>query len=164
MGSGVLNVHTAQKIAKKNELPFLFYSIDKTYSLIPSFVQRGFAKYYEKKIMKNADGVIALNEGLRDFSIEMGCKPENVEIITGGVDVEKYSFNGNRKAIREKYGFNDKDVVLFFMGWIYDFSGMSEVVLELAKYKDKNPNIKLLIVGEGDLYTELQQIRERYNN
>ena len=71
--------------------------------------------------MKKADGVIALNKGLRDFSIEMGCKPENVKIVTGGVDVEKYSFNGNRKAIREKYGFNDKDAVLFFVGWIYDF-------------------------------------------
>jgi hypothetical protein len=36
------------------------------------------------------------------------------------------------------------------MGWLYQFSGLKEVAPQLAR-KD-NPNLKLLIVGEGDAY------------
>lgn len=47
------------------------------------------------------------------------------------------------------------------MGWHYLFSGLKEVALELSK--TQNRNIKLLTVGDGDAYEELQQIRESYN-
>jgi len=47
------------------------------------------------------------------------------------------------------------------MGWLYNFSGLKEVVLQLAR--NKNSNLKLLIVGEGDAYEELQKMREEYN-
>lgn len=47
------------------------------------------------------------------------------------------------------------------MGWLYQFSGLKEVALELAKIG--NHDIKLLIVGEGDAYEELQRTRDKYN-
>jgi glycosyltransferase involved in cell wall biosynthesis len=47
------------------------------------------------------------------------------------------------------------------MGWLYKFSGLKEVALQLAK--SKNHSLKLLVVGEGDTYEELQQIREEYH-
>ncbi|MDG6219756.1 MAG: glycosyltransferase family 4 protein, partial [Candidatus Thermoplasmatota archaeon] len=163
IGLGLLNVHIARLKAKKNRIPFVFYSIDKNYSLVPSSLYKPFAKFLEKLNVLNADLVLTINKGLRNFALDLGCKQKNVKIITGGVDIESYCYKGNRKTIRKKYGYTEKDTVLFFMGWIYEFSGMKEVVLELAKYKDRNPNIKLLLVGEGDLFNELQLIRERYN-
>ncbi len=44
------------------------------------------------------------------------------------------------------------------MGWIYDFSGLQEAVLELARYRELRPDLKLLIVGEGDFYPTLKEI------
>lgn len=49
------------------------------------------------------------------------------------------------------------------MGWLYDFSGLKEVATDLAEIKDKKPNIKMLIVGDGDAYEDLQRIREQNN-
>ncbi len=64
-------------------------------------------------------------------------------------------------AIRKKYGIKEDDIVLFFMGWLYHFSGLKEVALELAKAE--NGNLKFLIVGEGDAFNDLQRIREEHN-
>ena len=60
--------------------------------------------------------------------------------------------------MRNKYGLDKDDLVLFFMGWIYDFSGLQEAVFELARYHELRPDLKLLIVGEGDFYLSLQEI------
>ena len=48
----------------------------------------------------------------------------------------------------------------FFMGWLYHFSGLKEVARELAKIKDQYPKIKLFIVGDGDAYENLKELRE----
>ena len=52
------------------------------------------------------------------------------------------------------------DIVLFFMGWLYNFSGLKEVALELARSRDRFPKLKLLIVGDGDAFPDLQRIRD----
>ena len=64
-------------------------------------------------------------------------------------------------GIREKYGIKKDDILLFFMGWIYEFSGMKEVAESLAA--TDNDKIKLMIVGEGDLYEPLLKMRSEKN-
>jgi glycosyltransferase involved in cell wall biosynthesis len=65
-------------------------------------------------------------------------------------------------SIRSAYAFGKDDIVLFFMGWLYHFSGLKEVCLELARSRDRYRNLKILIVGDGDAYSDLQQIRDKY--
>jgi glycosyltransferase involved in cell wall biosynthesis len=48
------------------------------------------------------------------------------------------------------------------MGWLYRFSGLKEVALELARSPDQYRNLKILIVGDGDAFDDLQQIRDKY--
>jgi glycosyltransferase involved in cell wall biosynthesis len=45
------------------------------------------------------------------------------------------------------------------MGWLYTFSGLREVTLELVEAKNKYPNLKLLVVGDGDLLPDLKSIK-----
>lgn len=63
--------------------------------------------------------------------------------------IERYDPNTDGSEIRKRYGIKDDDSVLFFMGWLYDFSGLKEVATELSKIKDEKPDIKLLIEGAG---------------
>jgi glycosyltransferase involved in cell wall biosynthesis len=46
------------------------------------------------------------------------------------------------------------------MGSIYHFSGLPEVMRELSK--NSNSQLKLLIVGEGEAYGDLEVFRNRY--
>ncbi len=48
------------------------------------------------------------------------------------------------------------------MGWLYHFSGLKEVALEIARSPDRYRNLKILIVGDGDAYQDLLRIRDTY--
>ena len=113
----------------------------------------------ESRNMEAADMVLSINEGLREYTIQMGADPDKTEVIRAGVDLEAFNPD-DRKTIRAKYGIKDDETVLFFMGWLYDFSGLKEVALDLAKNRDSK--IKLLILGKGDLWDTLQEIRRDY--
>ena len=94
--------------------------------------------------MKIADKVISINEGLREYTIQMGAAEEKTAVIRAGVKLERFVPNG-REEVRKKYGILDDDIVLFFMGWLYDFSGLKEVALELARCE--NSRIRLMWSG-----------------
>ncbi len=60
-------------------------------------------------------------------------------------------------AVREELGISDDDRGLFFMGWLHSFSGLDDVALELSK--TSHDDVKLLVLGKGDLWWKLQAIR-----
>ena len=47
------------------------------------------------------------------------------------------------------------------MGFLYQFAGLKEIALEFKN--DKYKNLKLLIVGDGDAYPDLQDIVEEHD-
>jgi len=156
IGFGILNANIAIQLAKKRDIPFVYYIIDELHRLVPQKSFQGLARFIESKNMKSSHGVLSINEGLREYTIEMGADPKATEVIRAGVDLERFSL-ANGSTIREKYNLKENDVVLFFMGWLYDFSGLKEVATELAK--SENDKFKLLILGKGDLWDDLQIIK-----
>jgi len=163
IGFGILNAYLAMNLAKKNTIPFVYYLIDALHTLIPSKGLQSFGKIIEKQSLKRADRIIVINEKLKDYTIKMGTHPERTSVVRAGVDLDRFNSNVKGRKIRKQYRIKEDDTVLFFMGWLYDFSGMKEVTLTLIKIKDKHPDFKLLIVGKGDLYPELLRITEKHS-
>ncbi|MGQ9628033.1 MAG: glycosyltransferase family 4 protein [Anaerolineae bacterium] len=161
IGFGILSTYLAMRAAKKSNIPFVYYWIDVLHRLIPFKPFHPTAKLLESKALRQADKVLVINEKLSDYVKELGASPERTEVLRAGIDIERFNPVTNGDTIRQHYGFTREDIVLFFMGWLYQFSGLTEVALQLAM--NSNPNLKLLIVGEGDAYEELQQIREKHN-
>lgn len=162
VGFGILNTFIAMRMAKLFGIPFIYYLIDALHTLIPTQRLRPLGKLLESITLRQSDVVCVINEGLKEYSIEMGANPEKIHVIRAGIDAKRFNPNLNGYAVRERHGIGRDDVVLFFMGWLYTFSGLKEVAIELAKVKDEYPNLKLLVVGEGDLYLELQKIKREY--
>ena len=161
IGLGILNANIAIRAARKKGIPFIYYIIDELCRLVPQRYFQQLAMCIESKNMKNADKVISINEGLREYTIQMGAGRGKTEVIRAGVELKHFN-PVDRKAIRKKYGIKDEDVVLFFMGWLYDFSGLREVAMELARSSENYRNIKLLTLGKGDLWDILQDIKREY--
>ncbi|PWR72757.1 glycosyltransferase family 4 protein [Methanospirillum lacunae] len=163
-GNDILTTFLAYRAAKKNRIPTLFYSIDIDYRLIPQKYLQPIGKMIESWNIRNADLVLSINEGLREYTIRMGASQEKTDVIRAGIDLSKYDPSKNvRNEIRMQYGIKKDDIVLFFMGWLYNFSGLKEVAHELAKIIEKYPNLKLFIVGDGDAYNDLMIIRKKMN-
>ena len=159
----ILSTYLSLRAAKRNNIPFIYFEIDETHRFVPFRPLQPIAKILEKKILKKADRVITINEKLKDYAIRMGANPDKTYLVRAGIDLERYDPNIDGSEIRERYGIEKDDSVLFFMGWLYDFSGLKEVATELSKIKDEKPNIKLLIVGDGDAFDGLQKIREKHH-
>jgi glycosyltransferase involved in cell wall biosynthesis len=81
-------------------------------------------------------------------------------VIRAGIDHERFGSHVDGRAVRQRYGIAEDETVLFFMGWLYQFSGLKEVLAELAKLgREALGRVKLLIVGDGDAFEELQRMR-----
>ncbi len=156
VGFGILNANMAIRIAKRHNIPFFYYIIDELHRLVPEKALQAVARFVESRNMETADLVISINEGLREYTIQMGADPNRTEVIRAGVDLNVFNPD-DREVIRAKYGIKDDETVLFFMGWLYEFSGLKEVALALAE--NGSPKIKLLILGKGELWDTLQAIR-----
>jgi len=157
--SSVLSNYWGMIYSKKNNIPYMYYWYDIVHVLNVPKKFSWLAKIIEKKIIRNSDSVVVINEVLKDYIIKFGAKEEITSVIPGGVDLERFNPQKvDSNHFRMKYGFSDDDTILFFMGWLYQFSGLKEVALELSKIKEIHPNIKLLIVGDGDAEQDLKKI------
>lgn len=158
VGFGLLNARMAIRQGNKRGIPFIYYVIDELHRLVPEELFQPIAKNIENDNNKRSNAVITINEGLKDYCVDMSADPKKTYLIRAGVDFERF-YRADGSMVRKKFGFSDKDTVLFFMGWLYDFSGLDDVAYELAR--SNNPNLKMLILGKGDLWDSLQDIKKK---
>ena len=160
IGFSILNSYLAMREARKRSVPFVYYWIDVLHRLIPIKALQPIGRIVESRILRHADRILAINDTLKDYMVGMGASPVRTQVLRAGVDTDRLHPIDDNSHIRRQYGIKENDIVLFFMGWLYNFSGLKEVALELTT--TGNRNIKLLIVGEGDAYDELRKIREAH--
>ncbi len=134
---GILNAYLGMRQAKKNNVPFIYYLIDHLHTLLPGKFKRSIAKQFERATLKGADKILVINKGLKDYAVEMGGDINKISVIPAGVDIDTFNPQVDGSAIREKYGIKKDDVLLFFMGWIYEFSGMKEVTESISTSNKK---------------------------
>jgi glycosyltransferase involved in cell wall biosynthesis len=161
IGFSILNSYLAAQAARKNGIPFIYYWIDVLHRLIPFKPFQPIGRILESQTIKQADKVLVINDKLKEYVIKMGASPKRTQVLSAGIDIEQFNPRQNGSPVRKQYGLKQDDLVLFFMGWLYNFSGLKEVARQVAKTKDDR--LKLLVVGEGDTYDELQQIRQKYH-
>lgn len=161
VGFGLINTHIASRTAKKHKIPFVYYLIDVLYTLIPEKSLQYIGKQIKKRVIKNSDLVITINKKLSESAVDLGASKDKTIVIDAGIDLERFDPEIDGSFIRKKYGVKDDELLLFFMGWIYHFAGVKEVAAELGRRSYEH--IKLMIVGDGDAYNDLEKIQENYN-
>ena len=159
IGFGLLNAFIARRLARKAGIPFMYYIIDELHRLMPEAALRPLAKLVEHSNMKDSPMVISINEALREYTVQMGAHPDKTSVVRAGIDSGLYKQGMDSRALRMELGVQEGEVVLFYMGWLYEFSGLKEVALRLAREPSKYGRIKLLIVGKGDLWGTIEKIR-----
>jgi glycosyltransferase involved in cell wall biosynthesis len=92
----------------------------------------------------------------------LGADRDKTAVARAGIDFDRFNPDLDGRTVREKLGIAEDGTVLFFMGWLYEFSGLKEVALQLAKDHEKYQNIKLMVLGKGDLWDTLQEIRREH--
>ena len=161
IGLGGIYSCLAGQSAKANSIPFITYWVDVHHRLVNQKILQFIGWIIEHRTVKLADKIIVANDNLRDYIISIGGQKDRIKLLSTGVDIQLFNPKIDGSSIRNTYGIKKDDLVLLFMGWLYRFSGLKEVALEIAKMRYNG--IKLLIVGEGDAFTDLVQIITKYN-
>jgi len=86
---------------------------------------------------------------------------KKIKIIKTGVDIQRFSATNDGAILRKKYGFTANDKIVLFVGSlsIYNrYKGVDYLIRALHEIRSVNNSVKLLIVGEGKLVSELKEL------
>jgi glycosyltransferase involved in cell wall biosynthesis len=146
-------------ICRRREIPVMVRAIDVSHKLRKSRFEAAIKKA-ERFVYSNADHVCANNEALRQYCISLGASPDRSSVIYPGIDTARFYPAQPRQDLQDELGIKPTDNVLLFMGTIFRFSGLTEILADLGPALHNNPTLKFLILGEGEDFIPLQRLVE----
>ena len=149
----------ALDVSRKAGIPYVFRALDVSHKIRKNLFSP-LIKLAEKFVYKNATYVSANNPAMADYCISMGARREGVSVDLPPLDLSHFkNASSFRSEYRKKLGFSESDQVITYMGSFFYFSGLPEVLGELAKIE--NENLKLLLIGGGEQEQELRNLAEK---
>ncbi|MCK5113079.1 MAG: glycosyltransferase family 4 protein, partial [Thermoplasmatales archaeon] len=109
-----------------------------------------------------ADCVITVSHAMSDELKKLGFPQDKIRVCWNGVDPNKYdpqriSFE-ERMNFRRRYGVNDNETLLFFIGRLVTVKGVDNLVRAMPSILGDFPNTKLVILGVGDMENQLRSL------
>lgn len=111
----------------------------------------------ETWVFRRADAVTTICEGLRADIVARGIDAERVTIIPNAVDAERFTVSTERDAELETALGLKAMTVLGFLGSFYGYEGLSLLIEALPALLERDPNIRVLLVGGGFQEASLKQ-------
>lgn len=179
---------TAMWYAKRLKLPlvFTYHTLYEEYSHYVPIVPQPLLKWYLKKssleYALKSDAVVAPSQSVKQMlesriakyisslkiSAKYFSKNLSVEVVPSGIDMEKFK-NGDRKAIREKYGITDNDIALLCICRLAPEKNLDFLIRSLALIlnppagnKSSSENVYLMLVGGGSYKEYLEALANEF--
>lgn len=157
IGFSITNGLIGLVLAKIFKIPYIFYYIDILHTLVPVSYVKNLAKIASRVLLKYSDQVIVVTKLLQSYAISEGADHKNVKLLLNGISLENTIVNENKvEELRCKFSITKENFVIFFMGYLYKFAGLKEIIDYYHKrVKSGEINLKFVIVGDGGLYKDL---------
>ena len=137
-------------LAKKFKIPVVFRSLDVLNKLVVYSALRPITEMLEKCVYSRVDRALTLTTKLSEYMVGLGAKEETTFVLPMPVDTNIfYPSTDGVDELREKWGLQDKKVVLF-MGTLFNFSGLDDFIPQFKYVLKEFPEARLLIVGDGE--------------
>jgi glycosyltransferase involved in cell wall biosynthesis len=122
----------------------------------PSHLMIRFICLQERFSWKFADHVLTVHDPMRDLLVARGLPPHKISVVLNTPDETVFC----REVGKDAKGTSDRDraFTLLFAGTVAERHGVDTAIKGLAILKDQVPNIRLVIVGEGDHLPCLQEL------
>ena len=146
------------KVAKEFNLPIIQRQLDVSHEFVKIPLLKQLTKKYEKFVTSNVSKVLCSAPQLINYAIEMGAKEKNVEYFPLGFDPQVFKPMVKDQQLAHDLGISDNDKVILFVGTIYEFSGLENIIQKFENVKDKIKGVKLLIVGGGPNFEKIKSL------
>ncbi len=117
---------------------------------------------HETGVVKGADKVIAICEGLKYDLIERGVPENKIHVVRNGVDYDQFLPISANSALKDELNLNNK-TILGFVGSFFNFEGLQDMIQAMPKILAEDDNVVLLLVGAGQVDDELRALSNSLN-
>lgn len=117
--------------------------------------------WLKKYVVKNTDCIVTVSKAVADVLAKDVSASFTTEIIPMGVDSELFSPQRRDDSIRKLY--NISGPFLLFVGRLTEVKGVQYLIDAVAIVRNEIPDVKLLIIGHGELEGELRKRVEILN-
>lgn len=145
-------------LANLFKIPYIFHYIDILHQLIPIKSVQGIAKIITRVIFKFSDRILVYTLLHQARIIKEGADPDKVSILPNGISLENTIVDEKKfLELKKQISITDDDFVIFFMGYLYDFAGLKEIIDYYDPYnKTGKLKLKFLILGDGGIINEIR--------
>jgi len=151
------------KISKELKIPVIYRALDVGHGLVKIPIISKIVENYEKKVIQGATKILPTTLGLGRYVKKMGGSINKIEMFPLGINIGQFKPLKKDEKLARKLGISDNDQVIIFMGTLYFFSGLIELVKKIKSNEQNNPNLKLLIVGGGPIFKKLKDLVSKLN-
>lgn len=145
-------------LARKFNIPVVFRSIDILNILVPYPVLRPVTRLLEKRVYSKVDAVLPNTPQYSKYVAGMGAAESKVKFLSFPIDTGLFRPSVDCSEVRQKWGLEESDQVIVFIGTLFEFSGLDAFIRQFPQVIKEIPEAKLLIVGDGPQRPELEQI------
>jgi glycosyltransferase involved in cell wall biosynthesis len=116
-----------------------------------------------QRAVVGADRLVSVSDALRQVAIDLGARPEKIEVIGNGIDLSKFQ-PIDRAQARASLGLPTGATILVSVGTLVERKGFHRVIELLPALRKRHPALQYLIVGgpgpEGDNSDRLKKMAE----
>jgi len=146
------------QLARKFNIPVVSRVIDPVHQLVPYSVLRPITKILEKKVYSEVDVVLPNTPQYLRYVLNMGATESKVKLLLFPIDTNIFHPSVDCSEVRQKWGLDEKDQIVVFIGTLFEFSGLDGFIRQFPRVVEEIPGTKLLIVGDGPQRPKLERI------
>ncbi len=156
----VLHVHLSKAIFVAYLYKLLFFNDVKVVVNEHGAVfspKRWFYRFVLRRISKYASYFIAVSKKTKSFLVDIAkLNSDKIEVVYNFIDFDELKFLSGleKSSLRKSLGFSDKDFLVGFAGRLSKVKSI-ETLIDASKYLN-GKNIKVVIIGDGELRGELE--------
>ena len=129
-------------------------------------IRPSMVKYIVRGFMSDLDGVICPSEIVYDLLMKYKVKVEK-RVIPTGIELAKFErpeiTSENIADLREKLGISNQETMLLSLSRVSYEKNIQAVLAALPAVLEENPDVKLVVAGDGPYLSDLKSQAKRLN-
>ena len=161
----IVHIHASSKnylvlkMAKKYGIPIRISHSHSTDFVTDNKLKKIIGNFFKNKLKKYSTDFLACSTlaGVWLFGDKI-VNSEKFKVINNSIDYSRFSFDDTiRNRVRNELGILEHEIVLGHVGRMAKVKNHEFLLDVFYEYNQKNPNSKLLLVGEGELMNNIIQ-------
>jgi len=118
--------------------------------------QKWSRRFSYKFFISHIEKIVAVSKDIKDLLIKnLKLPTQKIKLIYNGIDIHKFEDKKGMEKIRDDLKISKDDIILGNVGNLREVKDHYTLILSFSKIIPNFPRVKLLIIGEGELKSNL---------